>query len=63
MGKALFDTFLASYDRPPKAILLDIDGEHSAILTSHRGPLYNGCKLFSTSFERTHPWDVLRLSP
>src|SRR5437660_7271433 len=37
--------------------------EHSAILTSHRGPLYNGGKLLPTSFERTHPWDVLRLSP
>lgn len=37
--------------------------EHSAILTSHRGALYNGGKRFPTPFERTHLWDRLRLSP
>src|SRR6266581_1135211 len=42
MGKALFDTFLASYDRPPKAILLDIDDTEDEVHGAQQQALFNG---------------------
>jgi hypothetical protein len=39
------------------------DGEHSVILTSHRGPLYNPQESITSSCHtRSHPWEQLRLS-
>src|SRR6266480_7888455 len=42
MGKALCDTFLASYDRPPKAILLDIDDTEDEVHGAQQQALFNG---------------------
>lgn len=42
MGKALCDTFLASYDRPPKAILLDIDDTEDEVHGAPQQALFNG---------------------
>src|SRR5262249_1146996 len=37
--------------------------EHSVILTSHRGPLYNQQEsVMSSCHTRSHPWERLRLS-
>src|SRR5437016_979257 len=42
---------------------LSIRGEHSVILTSHRGPLYNQQeRATSPCAERSHLWEQLRLS-
>jgi len=42
MGKALCDTFLASYDRPPKAILLAIDDTEDEVHGAQQQALFNG---------------------
>src|SRR6266568_4320087 len=42
MGKALFDTFLASYDRAPKALLLDIDDTADEVHGAQQQSLFNG---------------------
>ncbi len=42
MAQALLDTFLASYDRPPKAILLDIDDTADEVHGTQQQSLFNG---------------------
>ena len=42
MAEALLDTFLASYDRAPKAILLDIDDTSDEVHGAQQQSLFNG---------------------
>jgi hypothetical protein len=42
MGQAILDTFLASYDRPPEAILLDIDDTADEVHGTQQQSLFNG---------------------
>jgi hypothetical protein len=42
MGKALFDTFVASYDQAPKHLLLDIDDTENEVHGAQQQSLFNG---------------------
>ncbi len=42
MAQAVFDTFVASYDQPPKSILLDIDDTADEVYGTQQQSLFNG---------------------
>jgi hypothetical protein len=42
MAQAVFDTFVASYDQPPKSILLDIDDTADEVHGAQQQSLFNG---------------------
>ncbi len=42
MGKALIETFLASYDRPPQSLVLDIDDTEDEVHGAQQQALFNG---------------------
>jgi hypothetical protein len=42
MGQALFDTFVASYDRAPTSLLLDIDDTADEVHGAQQQSLFHG---------------------